>query len=139
MEQDTWWIILGHIVGSEKEYGKYHVTEASGLRTGSATIYMFSRSKEEYIRAPQGCQKALPVLWLRVYLNPKSIQHNSPKPIIMAIKAIILPTFGVQVVLRVIHKPCRNRHCKLQSVQLVTPSTTYTLAWYMNHNSYMVP
>ena len=31
------------------------------------------------------------------YLNPKSMQNNSPKPIITAIKAIILHTFGVQV------------------------------------------
>ena len=30
-------------------------------------------------------------------LNPKSMQNNSPKPIIIAIKASILPTFGVQV------------------------------------------
>ena len=30
--------------------------------------------------------------------NPKRMQNNSPKPIITAIKAIILHTFGVQVV-----------------------------------------
>ena len=30
-------------------------------------------------------------------LNPKSMQNNSPKPIIAAIKAILLRTFGVQV------------------------------------------
>ena len=35
----------------------------------------------------------------RVYLNPKSMQKHAPKPIIIAIKAIILPTLGVQVVL----------------------------------------
>ena len=29
--------------------------------------------------------------------NPKSMQNNSPKPIIIAIKAIILHTFGAQV------------------------------------------
>ena len=28
------------------------------------------------------------------YLNPKSMQINSPKPVIVAIKAIILHTFG---------------------------------------------
>ena len=28
------------------------------------------------------------------YLNPKSMQNNSPKPIIIGIKAIILHTFG---------------------------------------------
>ena len=32
-----------------------------------------------------------------MYLNPKSMQNNSPKPIITAIKAMILHTFGVQV------------------------------------------
>ena len=32
----------------------------------------------------------------KVHLNPKSMQNNSPKPIITAIKAIILHTFGVQ-------------------------------------------
>ena len=30
-------------------------------------------------------------------LNPKSMPNSSPKPIIIAIKAIILHTFGVQV------------------------------------------
>ena len=33
----------------------------------------------------------------RAYLNPKSMQSNSTKPKIIAIKAIILHTFGVQV------------------------------------------
>ena len=33
----------------------------------------------------------------RVCLNPKSMQNNSPKPKITAIKAILLHTFGVQV------------------------------------------
>ena len=32
-----------------------------------------------------------------IYLHPKNMQHNSPKLIIIAIKAIILHTFGVQV------------------------------------------
>ena len=32
-----------------------------------------------------------------IYLNPKSMYNNSPKPMIAAIKAIILHTFGVQV------------------------------------------
>ena len=31
------------------------------------------------------------------YLNPKSMQNNSPKPKILAINAIILHTFGAQV------------------------------------------
>ena len=30
-----------------------------------------------------------------MYLNPKSMYTNSPKPMIIAIKAIILHTFGV--------------------------------------------
>ena len=33
----------------------------------------------------------------RVYLNPKSMQNNSPKPLKTAQKAIILHTLGVQV------------------------------------------
>ena len=33
----------------------------------------------------------------KVYLDPKSMYNHSPKPIITAIKAIILHTFGVQV------------------------------------------
>ena len=41
--------------------------------TGSATIYMLSRSTEEYIKVLQGCQKALSVLWRRVYLNPQNV------------------------------------------------------------------
>ena len=32
------------------------------------------------------------------YLNPQSMQNISPKPIRTAIKAIILHTFGIQVV-----------------------------------------
>ena len=32
-----------------------------------------------------------------VYLDPKSMQNNSPQPIKTALKAIILHTFGVQV------------------------------------------
>ena len=40
-------------------------------------------------------------LGFRVYLDPKSRKNHSPKPIITAIKAIILHTFGVQVGLRV--------------------------------------
>ena len=32
-----------------------------------------------------------------MYLNPQSRQNNSPKPLSIAQKAIILPTFGVQV------------------------------------------
>ena len=37
----------------------------------------------------------------RLYLNPKSRQNNSPKPINIAQKASILHTFGVQVGFRV--------------------------------------
>ena len=33
-------------------------------------------------------------LGFRVYLNPKSMQNNSPKPIIIAITAIILHTLN---------------------------------------------
>ena len=33
----------------------------------------------------------------RVYPNPKIVQNNGPKPLTIAIKAIILHTFGVQV------------------------------------------
>ena len=36
------------------------------------------------------------------YLNPKSMQNNSPKPIIIAMKAIMLHTFGAQVGLKVL-------------------------------------
>ena len=32
-----------------------------------------------------------------VYLNPKSMKHSSPKPLITAINASISNTFGVQV------------------------------------------
>ena len=38
--------------------------------------------------------------WLQreeLYLNPKIMRNNSPKPIIIALRAIILWTFGVQV------------------------------------------
>ena len=37
----------------------------------------------------------------RVYLNPKSMYNNSPKLVIMVIRAIILHTFGVHVGFRV--------------------------------------
>ena len=33
------------------------------------------------------------------YLNPQNMYNNSPKPPIIAIKAIILHTFGAQVLL----------------------------------------
>ena len=41
------------------------------------------------------------------YLNPKSMQNNSPKPIEIAPKAIVPHTFGVQVlgVQDVFHQP----------------------------------
>ena len=41
------------------------------------------------------------VVGFRVYLNPKSMYNNSPKHVIIAIKAIILHIFGVQVGFRV--------------------------------------
>ena len=40
-------------------------------------------------------------LGFRAYLDPKSMQNNSPKPMIISINAIIFPTFGVQVGMRV--------------------------------------
>ena len=49
--------------------------------------------------------KQFQILWSLgpwLYLNPKSMQNNSPEPIITAIKAIILHTFGVQVILAVL-------------------------------------
>ena len=42
-----------------------------------------------------GVLKALKVFG--VYLKPRSMQNDSPKPLIIAIKAIVLHTCGVQV------------------------------------------
>ena len=53
------------------------------------------------------------------YLDPKSMQNNSPKPIITTIKAIILRTLGVQVGLT--WKPWPPSLCSFTSTQAAHP------------------
>ena len=54
------------------------------------------------LRAPGRCiagreNPATPTHSKTHYLNPQNMQKNSLKPIIIAIQAIILHTFGIQV------------------------------------------
>ena len=65
-----------------------------GLRNSSGWV-----SKGQAQNTLQLCSAALRnsrFISLQSYLSPKSMQHNSPKPLIISIAAIVLHTFGVQ-------------------------------------------
>ena len=63
--------------------------KVEGLELRVVVNAIGSRSMQSLDRSPSR----------RKNLNPKSMEHNSPKPRIIAIKPIILHTFGAQEVL----------------------------------------
>ena len=68
---------------------------------------------------------------VRVYLNPKHMQNHGPKPMIKAIGAIILHTFGVQVGLGLGLMSSQGLCPPLSGMQppCMDPSKDPSLAW----------
>ena len=65
------------------------------------------------------------------YLNPKSMQNNSPKPIITAIRAIVLHTFGVQVLSP--SKPIIGLILRLWPSAIFAPPKTWNLGIFTRY------